>query len=322
MIILNKNFILILAAIGFSVFSAAAQSAGWTVNPSQYEFSMTVTGVLNMEGAISTDGNDRVGAFIGGVCRGVTSPSEYTTSDGFKIVFLQVYSNTIVGETVTFKLYDASAGTLVNAANSLKFQNDATTGTTASPYIITTNQNPTDIALSSMEIMEGKKKGSDIGVFTVTDSDGGPDYSYSIAEGNGNFSIHNDTLASAVVFDYEIQSSHPVLVEVSDGKGGTFQKLFTITITIDPDRFSCNNYISPNGDGKNDVWVIKYPEVYKEYKVTIYNDAGVVVFNSTNYNNDWGGTLDGKRLPTGAYYFIVQSPDHLKKYAGTISLNR
>jgi len=321
----KKYFILLLAALGPG-FSASAQVV-WTVQPSQYEFSMTVTAVLNLDGKLSLDGNDRVGAFIGETCRGVANPSQYTTADGSKIVFLQVYSNTILGEAVTFKMFDASTGILVNAANKLTFQSDANTGNMAAPYIITTNQNPTDIALSSAEIMEGKEAGSEVGIFTATDPDKGADadYSYKLIAGaadNTNFSVLKDSLISAVIFDYDLKSTHTILVEVSDGKGGTFQKQMTINIAVDPNQFSANNYISPNGDLKNDFWMIKNIEVYKEHQITIYNDAGIVVFSKKGYNNDWDGTYEGKKLPTGVYYFIVKSPDNGRKFTGSISLNR
>jgi gliding motility-associated-like protein len=238
-----------------------------------------------------------------------------------------VYSNTILGEAVTFKMYDASTGILVNAANKLTFQSDANTGNMAAPYIITTNQNPTDIALSSAEIMEGKEAGSEIGIFTATDPDKGADadYSYKLVAGaadNANFSVSKDTLTSAAIFDYDLKPTHTILIEVSDGKGGIFQKQMTINIAVDPNQFSANNYISPNGDLKNDFWVIKNIEVYQEHQITIYNDAGIVVLSKRGYNNDWDGTYEGKKLPTGVYYFIVKSPDDGRKFTGSISLNR
>ena len=320
-----KTYLILLTAI--LCFGFAEAQPGWTVNPSSYEFSMTVTAVLNMDGNISKDGNDRVGAFIGGVCRGTTNPSSYATAEGYKIVFLQVYSNTVLGETVTFKLYDADKGTLVDAANSLTFKNDENTGTMAAPFIITSNQNPTDIMLSSDKIMEGEDVGTEIGIFSVADPDGGAGSvnTYTLIPGaadNSNFSISGDTLKSAIVFDNDQQNTYSILTMVNDGKGGTFQKEISIYVTIDPDRFSSNNYISPNGDGKNDVWEIKNKDVYKEYKVTIYNDAGVAVFATKGYNNDWSGNLSGRKLPTGVYYFIVQSPDSSRKFTGSISLNR
>jgi gliding motility-associated-like protein len=320
------HFTLFLMVMTCSVRHANAQDPSWSVNPSEYEFSMTVTAVLNADGALSIDKQDKVGAFIDGVCRGVASPSDFTAGDG-NIVFLQVYSNSILGETVVFTLYDASAGVLVNASNSVTFQNDANIGTMASPYIITSNLDPTDISLSPGEIMEDMAVGSAAGIFSVTDPDGGDDADnvYTLINGavdNAVFSINGDTLKSAAIFNHDEKSSYTVLVAVSDGKGGSFQKELPVQITVNPDRFTVNNYISPNGDQMNDFWAIKNITVYKEYKVIIYNDAGIEVLNTVGYNNDWSGTYQGKNLPEGVYYYVVQSPDGTKKFRGSISINR
>lgn len=306
---------------------ANAAPPTWFVDPSLFEYSMTVTAILNIDGEISMDGNDKVAAFINGACRGVASPSAFTTEDGKKLVFLKVYSNTIQGENVIFKMYDASADIESMAINELTFLDNGITGTTSDPFIITTNQDPTDLTLSSIEVMEGQNPGAVVGSFIVTDPDGGAtsNYTYTLVSGafdNASFAISGNQLTTSVVFDHDVKTSYSVLVEVSDGKGGTFQKEITVFVTIDPDKFSSGNYISPNGDGKNDVWKIKNSDVYKDYKVTIFNDAGVTVYSTTDYQNQWDGTLDGKKLPTGVYYFLVQSPDQKRKFTGSITLNR
>jgi gliding motility-associated-like protein len=311
--------------VGCSIV-ARAQAPGWSVNPSEFEFSMTVTAVLNTDGKLSDDKQDKVGAFIDGVCRGVASPSDFTATNG-NIVFLQVYSNSILGETVTFSMYDASANLQIDAGNILTFENDANKGTMAEPYIITSNLDPTDIMLTPGEIMEGSDIGTSAGIFSVIDPDGAADADnvYTLVTGeadNASFSILGDTLKSAVVFYHDEKETYEILVSVSDGKGGSFQKVLPVQITVDPDRFTVNNYISPNGDSKNDVWAIKNHEVYRDYKVTIYNDAGIEVFQTVGYNNDWGGTYQGKTLPEGVYYYVVQSPDGTKKFRGSISVNR
>ena len=75
-----------------------------------------------------------------------------------------------------------------------------------------------------------------------------------------------------------------------------------------------NNYVSPNGDGKNDYFFIVSPEVYKNYELVICNDNGVVVFQKTAYDNTWTG--DGLRA--GVYYYTLLGGN--KKYKGNIVL--
>ena len=51
-----------------------AGSAGWSVNPHDYEYDMTVYAGLTLGGSAVTDYSDyQVGAFVGDECRGVAT---------------------------------------------------------------------------------------------------------------------------------------------------------------------------------------------------------------------------------------------------------
>ncbi|MBU2914450.1 gliding motility-associated C-terminal domain-containing protein, partial [Reichenbachiella agariperforans] len=81
-----------------------------------------------------------------------------------------------------------------------------------------------------------------------------------------------------------------------------------ITITVN-EQIEVNNFMSPNSDGKNDFWEIKGNWLLDGCYVTIYNSRGVVLFESSGYNNDWDGTDHGKSLPQGVYYYTISCPD-------------
>lgn len=94
--------------------SVLANPPAWSVGAANnYEFSMTITGQLNIGGETSTDPNDIIGAFIqnqAGIyeCRGVATP-EYVSYDGGSYqFFLTVQSDTEEGEPLIFKVWDAS----------------------------------------------------------------------------------------------------------------------------------------------------------------------------------------------------------------------
>jgi gliding motility-associated-like protein len=79
---------------------------------------------------------------------------------------------------------------------------------------------------------------------------------------------------------------------------------------------------SPNGDGINDTWVITNAEQYGPLiHVKVFNRWGEPVFETKGYNNDWDGTRNGKQLPVGAYYYIVEI-DGGKPYTGTVTILR
>lgn len=62
------------------------------------------------------------------------------------------------------------------------------------------------------------------------------------------------------------------------------------------------NTITPNGDGKNDVWEIFGIRDYPECDVSIYDRWGQRVFQSVGYRE----AFDGKGLPTATYYWVIQ----------------
>ena len=77
------------------------------------------------------------------------------------------------------------------------------------------------------------------------------------------------------------------------------------------------NYISPNGDGANDKFVLpatmrkKYPNL----RLSIYNRWGNMVWRSNGvYQNNWGGShYDDSNLPDGVYYYIIELENQNEK---------
>ncbi|MBK7289473.1 MAG: PKD domain-containing protein [Chitinophagaceae bacterium] len=65
------------------------------------------------------------------------------------------------------------------------------------------------------------------------------------------------------------------------------------------------NIFSPNGDGVHDKWVIKYLDTYPECTVDIFNRYGQSIYHSVGYGIPWDGTINGKPVPIGTYYYIV-----------------
>jgi gliding motility-associated-like protein/uncharacterized repeat protein (TIGR01451 family) len=62
------------------------------------------------------------------------------------------------------------------------------------------------------------------------------------------------------------------------------------------------NVITPNGDGKNDVFRVEGIELYKENTLSIFNRWGNEVYRSNGYTNNWNG--DG--LSEGTYYYVLK----------------
>lgn len=65
--------------------------------------------------------------------------------------------------------------------------------------------------------------------------------------------------------------------------------------------------ISPQGDGKNEKWIIKGLSGYPGHEVMVFDRRGGMVFRAAPYNNDWEGRMAGSdnRLPAGTYLWVI-----------------
>ena len=85
---------------------------------------------------------------------------------------------------------------------------------------------------------------------------------------------------------------------------------------------------SPNGDGTNDLLVIRGIENYLNNTFTVYNRWGNKVFEGKPYNNTWDGKsnegirIGGDELPTGTYFYVLDLGDDSDIIKGFIYLTR
>ena len=65
------------------------------------------------------------------------------------------------------------------------------------------------------------------------------------------------------------------------------------------------NAFTPNGDGKNDVFKIRYFFPVQSYHMKIFNRSGQLMFESSDMTNGWNGTLGAIDQPQGGYTWLV-----------------
>ena len=66
------------------------------------------------------------------------------------------------------------------------------------------------------------------------------------------------------------------------------------------------NGLTPNGDGLNDLLKIDLDDDCGDFRMTVYNRWGQVVYATERYENDWSGlSLNGKELPNGTYFIVA-----------------
>ncbi|MEP7170803.1 MAG: gliding motility-associated C-terminal domain-containing protein, partial [Bacteroidota bacterium] len=109
---------------------------------------------------------------------------------------------------------------------------------------------------------------------------------------------------------------------------GTCKDTGIVTITLrNPDdcleAIQMPTGITPNGDGKNDVFFVQGLEDYYQNTIIVYNRWGNKVFEQSPYQNNWQGTnQSGGLLPEGTYFVILKIKSITKIFTGYIDLRR
>lgn len=188
---------------------------------------------------------------------------------------------------------------------------------------------PTELNLSVNQIHESNAIGTVIGLFSTNADAGVCTYSLVTGEGdedNGAFITAGNTLKAAMVFDYETKHSYTIRVRVTNEDGEFMERPFSIQI-IDvyeiTNSIEASNLVTPNGDGKNDTWIVRNLPPHGNNEVRIVDRSGRVVYYRKNYQNDWNGTTsNGTPLAEGVYLYVIDFGAGLNPFKGTITLIR
>ena len=92
------------------------------------------------------------------------------------------------------------------------------------------------------------------------------------------------------------------------------------------------NYVTPNGDGFNDGFFVEgLRNIFLNFKMTIYNRWGNLVWTGDHSKADWDGVADVQKVgtkdttvPTGTYYFVLElnDPDFPEPIVGWVYVTR
>lgn len=115
------------------------------------------------------------------------------------------------------------------------------------------------------------------------------------------FSIDGNNYQSSGVFNNLDPGEYITYVKDTNGC------ISSDTVRLIPD--GCGlifpNAFSPNGDGLNDIFRIKYPFAVKSFSLTIYNRLGEKMFETSNMAKGWDGMFKGIKQPVDVYVWIV-----------------
>lgn len=74
------------------------------------------------------------------------------------------------------------------------------------------------------------------------------------------------------------------------------------------------NSFTPNDDGRNDVFQIRFTEVCGDFRIRIYNRWGQSVFESEKIDFIWDGKYKDSPLPEGVYVYVINGNTNLSGF--------
>ncbi len=92
------------------------------------------------------------------------------------------------------------------------------------------------------------------------------------------------------------------------------------TILVSPCQIKAPVLLTPNGDGKNDVFWIENLNSFEPVSLTVFDRWGQVVFSAAPYRNDWRGLSSTGNVLEGTYFYVLQSDN--QRVAGAVTILR
>lgn len=173
--------------------------------------------------------------------------------------------------------------------------------------VITVNVAPMANAGPDLTILEG---GS--GTFQASATGDSLTYSWS-----PNINLSNNKILNPVVTPGETDINYTLTV--TNNKGCFASSSVNVIVLKKP---LIPTAFTPNGDGINDTWAIKYLESYTGATVEVFNRNGQRVYSSIGYPVPWDGRYNNSDLPAGVYYYLINPIHGRKAFSGSVTIIR
>ncbi|WP_433765233.1 T9SS type B sorting domain-containing protein [Flavobacterium ginsenosidimutans] len=193
---------------------------------------------------------------------------------------------------------------------------ESITITEAGAYSVTVTQNHGDVICSSTKDFQVKLSNSatiqNLAVKDWTDTDNVIEVELTDTSlGDYEYSIDGNTYQDSNIFSGLATGDYIVYVRDKNGCGTVNQEVFLLNYP---------KFFTPNEDGYNDTWGIKFSETEPEINTKIFDRYGKFIKELNAYTN-WDGKLNGRELPATDYWFVVKRANG-KIYKGHFTLKR
>jgi gliding motility-associated-like protein len=165
----------------------------------------------------------------------------------------------------------------------------------------------------------------EIGAFTVVDPSDNQ-HVISLVPGevdNAFFEVINGILFWSSADEAAGRTSFTIRIEVKDRAGNVIRKDFTITRTRPSiDEIAVPNTFTPNSDGINDAWGVSELRYFKGPRIQVFDRDGQRLFYTEDADQKWDGTFEGKELPVGTYFWVIEVQETGEVRRGILNLLR
>ena len=134
------------------------------------------------------------------------------------------------------------------------------------------------------------------------------------ATGNGDYeySIDGFNYQTSNQFTGLNSGKYTILVRDRNGCGTATNEVYLLMFP---------RFFTPNGDGYNDTWKIKFSDIEAGLTVKIFDRYGKIIKILSTNKDSWDGTYNGTELSATDYWFVVTRSNGIE-YKGHFSLKR
>jgi gliding motility-associated-like protein len=128
-----------------------------------------------------------------------------------------------------------------------------------------------------------------------------------LADPTATVTVNGATVSNGAPAAVNLNVGDNPITIVTTAQDGTTTLTYTLVVhrSVSANAVLATNILTPNGDGKNDSWVIKDILLFPNNVVKVYDRSGRIVFTQRGYANTWGGTLNGAPLNEDTYYYVI-----------------
>ncbi len=127
-----------------------AQPGGWSINPKNYQFTMSMVARIETDSVPNNALNNHVAAFSGNQIRGYAKPIQ--AGGGQALYFMNLYSNTYLGDKLYFLAYIGDVAKVYESQDTVVFLHHKLAGTIQQPIVLYFSLSPRPLIYSVADV--------------------------------------------------------------------------------------------------------------------------------------------------------------------------